>query len=72
MIIKTGIDTRHCALCSAQSALQLASYYSDHMVLQRGPQHAVLWGTADTEGDTVTAQVIGQGSQVTTTVQSGT
>ena len=41
------------------------------MVLQRGPQRAVLWGTADTEGDTVTAQVTGQGSAVTTTVHDG-
>ena len=41
------------------------------MVLQRGPQRAVLWGTADTEGDTVTAQVAGQGSAVTATVQNG-
>ena len=69
--MNTGTYTYPYSLCSAQSALQLASYYSDHMVLQRGPQHAVLWGTADTEGDTVTAQVIGQGSPVTTTVQSG-
>ncbi|KAK7478873.1 hypothetical protein BaRGS_00029854 [Batillaria attramentaria] len=37
-----------------QCALKLASYYSDHMVLQRGPQRAVIWGTASTEGDTVT------------------
>ena len=44
------------------------------MVLQRGPQQAVLWGTADTEGDTVTIKVTGQGShnaQVTTTVSHG-
>ncbi|XP_070188894.1 sialate O-acetylesterase-like [Littorina saxatilis] len=55
----------------AHGALKLASYYRDHMVLQRGPQQAVLWGNADTEGDTVTAQVIGQGSAVNTTVQNG-
>nr|KAG5691595.1 hypothetical protein BaRGS_023723 [Batillaria attramentaria] len=44
------------------------------MVLQRGPQHAVLWGTASTEGDTVTAKVTGQGSHiapVTTQVTNG-
>ena len=58
-------------LLSAHGALNVASYYSNHMVLQRGPQQAVLWGTADTEGDTVTAQVTGQGSAVTATVQSG-
>ncbi|KAK7107841.1 sialate O-acetylesterase-like isoform X2 [Littorina saxatilis] len=55
----------------AHGALKLASYYSDHMVLQRGPQQAVLWGNADTEGDTVTAQVIGQGSAATSKVQNG-
>ncbi|KAK7478874.1 hypothetical protein BaRGS_00029855 [Batillaria attramentaria] len=42
-------------LGQSQCALKLASYYSDHMVLQRGPQRAVIWGTASTEGDTVTA-----------------
>ncbi|XP_070188893.1 sialate O-acetylesterase-like [Littorina saxatilis] len=52
-------------------ALKLASYYSDHMVLQRGPQQAVLWGFANTEGDTVTARAMGQGSAVTSKVQNG-
>ncbi|KAL8557860.1 hypothetical protein ACOMHN_067650 [Nucella lapillus] len=42
---------------SAHGSLKLASYYNNHMVLQRGPQRAVLWGTADTEGDTVTAKI---------------
>lgn len=55
----------------AQCQLRLASYYSDHMVLQRGPQRAVIWGTASRNGDTVTAQVRGQGSAVTGTVQNG-
>ena len=71
LIIKTGLDTHHYSLCSAQSALRLASYYGNHMVLQRGPQQAVLRGTADTEGDNVTAQVVGQGSAVTAQVQNG-
>ena len=31
----------------------------------------MLWGYADTEGDTVTARVVGQGSAVTTHVQNG-
>ncbi|KAK7476215.1 hypothetical protein BaRGS_00032569 [Batillaria attramentaria] len=55
-------------------ALKLASEFHSHMVLQRGPQHAVLWGTASTEGDTVTAKVTGQGSHiapVTTQVTNG-
>jgi len=55
----------------AESALKLASYYADHMVLQRGPQKAVLWGFADQAGSTVTAHVQGQGSPVTATVSNG-
>ncbi|PVD28124.1 hypothetical protein C0Q70_10706 [Pomacea canaliculata] len=35
-----------------QGALQLATYYGDHMVLQRGPKRAVVWGTASKNGDT--------------------
>ena len=50
--------------------MQLSSYFSNQMVLQRAPQQAVLWGTADTNGDTVTAQVSGQ-PEVTTTVTQG-
>ncbi|XP_025097724.1 sialate O-acetylesterase-like [Pomacea canaliculata] len=41
------------------------------MVLQRGPQRAVLTGTATKEGDTVTAQIVGHGSPVTGQVHSG-
>ncbi|KAK7107962.1 hypothetical protein V1264_015781 [Littorina saxatilis] len=47
--------------------LKLATNFGDHMVLQRAPQQAVLWGTADTEGDTITAKITGQGSQGTPT-----
>ncbi|KAK7107967.1 sialate O-acetylesterase-like isoform X2 [Littorina saxatilis] len=57
-----------------ECALLLNSYFSDHMVLQRAPQQAVLWGTADTEGDIITAKVTGQGSDstpVTTKVTQG-
>ena len=66
--------TRWTCFSIGYCALKLANYFGDHMVLQRGPQQAVLWGTADTEGDTVTAIVTGQGSQnahVTTTVTHG-
>ncbi|PVD28178.1 hypothetical protein C0Q70_10764 [Pomacea canaliculata] len=45
--------------------LHVTNYYGDHMVLQRGPQRAVLTGTATKEGDTVTAQIVGHGSPVT-------
>ncbi|XP_076444485.1 sialate O-acetylesterase-like [Babylonia areolata] len=56
----------------AQASVKLAPYYTNHMVLQRGPSRAVLRGTADTEGDSVTAQVRGHGAAaVTAAVQSG-
>ncbi|XP_070190353.1 sialate O-acetylesterase-like isoform X2 [Littorina saxatilis] len=45
-----------------ECALKISTYFGDHMVLQRAPQQAVLWGTADTEGDTVTVRLEGQGS----------
>jgi len=49
-----------------QGALRLASYYGDHMVLQRGPQSAVVWGHAQKKGDTVTVTVTdAKGSHVT-------
>jgi sialate O-acetylesterase len=37
-------------LCSASvdGALRFANYYQDHMVLQRAPQRAIVWGYADT------------------------
>ena len=34
--------------------IRFADIYGDHMVLQRAPRRAVLWGYADTIGDTVT------------------
>ncbi|PVD28167.1 hypothetical protein C0Q70_10752 [Pomacea canaliculata] len=55
----------------SEGALHLSNYYGDHMVLQRGPQRAVLTGTATREGDTVTAQIVGHGSPVTGQVHSG-
>ncbi|XP_046365448.1 sialate O-acetylesterase-like [Haliotis rufescens] len=51
----------------SNAALQFASYYQDHMVLQRGPQQAVIWGHATNIGDTVTVAIAGHGS-VTGTV----
>ncbi|XP_025099725.1 sialate O-acetylesterase-like [Pomacea canaliculata] len=57
-----------------QGALKLASVFSSHMVLQRAPQRAVIWGTATVEGDKVTAQVIATGvniAPVVTTVSHG-
>ncbi|XP_048239906.1 sialate O-acetylesterase-like [Haliotis rufescens] len=49
-------------LAGSNAALQFASYYQDHMVLQRGPQRAVIWGHATKIGDTVTVAVVGHGS----------
>lgn len=37
--------------------LSMASYYGDHMVLQRAPRAAVLWGYADTLGEGVRVRV---------------
>ncbi|XP_003728359.2 sialate O-acetylesterase isoform X1 [Strongylocentrotus purpuratus] len=36
----------HSAAATVQDAFRLATYYSDHMVLQRGPDSAVIWGYA--------------------------
>lgn len=37
-----------------------ASYYGDHMVLQRAPQHAVLWGYGPKPGNNVTVVLSGE------------
>ncbi|XP_067675099.1 sialate O-acetylesterase-like [Haliotis asinina] len=47
-------------ISSAFAVLKFASYYADHMVLQRGPQRAIVWGYAATIGDEVTVTVSGQ------------
>ncbi|XP_046342771.2 sialate O-acetylesterase-like [Haliotis rufescens] len=54
--------------------LKLASYYGDHMMLQRGPQRAVMWGKATVIGDEVTVAVSGAAAVKTTVVNdpSGT
>ncbi|XP_067675186.1 sialate O-acetylesterase-like isoform X2 [Haliotis asinina] len=49
-------------LAGSDGALKFASYYQDHMVLQRGPQQAVIWGHATKLGDTVTVAIAGHGS----------
>ncbi|XP_046556230.1 sialate O-acetylesterase-like [Haliotis rubra] len=46
---------------STLAVLKFASYYADHMVLQRGPQRAIVWGHAATIGDEVTVKVSGKG-----------
>ena len=44
------------------STLRFASYYADHMVLQRAPQRATVWGyaSADDVGSNVTVQLISE------------
>ncbi|KAM9733292.1 sialate O-acetylesterase isoform 1-T1 [Menidia menidia] len=39
--------------------LRFASYYGDHMVLQKSPQRAVLWGYSGSEGAKVTVYLSG-------------
>ncbi|ESO83283.1 hypothetical protein LOTGIDRAFT_133687, partial [Lottia gigantea] len=51
--------------------LRFAKSYGDHMVLQRGPQRAVIWGFADKNGETITAQIVGHGGPVTNKTANG-
>ena len=44
----------------AANTLKFANYYQSHMVLQKAPQKAVLWGYASTLGDTVTVKLNGR------------
>ena len=48
-------------LFSSFSALSLASYYGDNMVLQKAPKSSQIWGFADVVGSTVTVTL---GTQV--------
>ncbi|XP_041352047.1 sialate O-acetylesterase-like isoform X2 [Gigantopelta aegis] len=59
-----------CSILSAVSEIRFASYYGSHMVLQRAPNRAVVWGTASKIGDTVTVAVSGQGHQTTKVVKN--
>lgn len=52
----------------AESALSFASYYGDHMVLQKAPKRSQVWGYADTEGTTVTVTLSGYPPVNTTVV----
>jgi len=49
-----------CVLGERESSLRFASYYADHMVLQKAPQRATVWGyaSADDIGSYVTVQLI--------------
>ena len=50
------------------SPLAFASYYGDHMVLQRAPARAIVWGYSSKVGSTLTVTLSGH-SGVTTTVR---
>lgn len=45
ILIKTSIHLHTGVKCT----LRFARSYSDHMVLQRAPERAILWGYADTD-----------------------
>ncbi|XP_029027864.1 sialate O-acetylesterase [Betta splendens] len=53
-----------CFLHDSAGALRFASYYGDHMVLQRSPDRAVLWGYGP-EGAQVTVSLLGPSVQKT-------
>ncbi|XP_046342777.2 sialate O-acetylesterase-like isoform X2 [Haliotis rufescens] len=44
------------------NGLEYASYYQDHMVLQRAPQKALIWGYGRQIGDQVTVEISKTGS----------
>lgn len=44
---------------AAANTLKFAHYYNSHMVLQKAPQRAVLWGYATTIGDSVSVALNG-------------
>ncbi|XP_067675204.1 sialate O-acetylesterase-like [Haliotis asinina] len=50
---------------TAQKLFAFASYYGDHMVLQKAPQKTTIWGYAAKDGETITLSITGKG-QVTT------
>ncbi|ESO84973.1 hypothetical protein LOTGIDRAFT_131233, partial [Lottia gigantea] len=50
----------------SNAVLKFAKSYGDHMVLQRGPQRAIVWGFSDVVGDDVTVTISGHGSSKAT------
>ncbi|XP_053395974.1 sialate O-acetylesterase-like [Mercenaria mercenaria] len=46
-------------ICGVRSTLRFSNSYSDHMVLQRAPERAILWGYADVIDDWVTVWMDG-------------
>ncbi|ESO83284.1 hypothetical protein LOTGIDRAFT_169504 [Lottia gigantea] len=59
----------NCPACDG--ALRFAKSYGDHMVLQRGPQRAVIWGYTDKDFQTISADIDGINGTVTTISVNG-
>ncbi|XP_055957669.1 sialate O-acetylesterase [Patella vulgata] len=59
------------AVTGSDAALRFSASYGDHVVLQRGPHKAVVWGYADKNNENVTIQIVGHGSPVQTTTANG-
>jgi len=47
-------------ICKVNSLPRFANYYQDHMVLQRAPQRAVVWGYSDTSNSPITLTMNGR------------
>ncbi|XP_064594993.1 sialate O-acetylesterase-like [Liolophura sinensis] len=57
------------ATLGKEGSFAFASYYGDHMVLQRGPQRAIVWGYSPNIGEKVTVTLAGH--PMSTTVIGG-
>ena len=57
-------------ISASVAEIHFASYYDSHMVLQRAPQRAVVWGTATKIGDKVTVALSGHGNQTTKVIKN--
>ena len=64
------LHVNDCVFRRANDKFAFASYYGDHMVLQRGPQQAILWGYGPSPGSNVTVLLSGKTS-ITVNVDSG-
>ncbi|XP_053388661.1 sialate O-acetylesterase-like [Mercenaria mercenaria] len=60
-----------CLAVGVYGVLRMPKYYSNHMVLQRAPARAILWGYADVIGDTVIVLRNGVKVEETTVQKSG-
>ena len=60
LITFAAIYTTNISIFTANDKFAFASYYGDHMVLQRGPQQAILWGYGPSPGSNVTVLLSGK------------